>query len=94
MSRAVLVLVGLLAMGATAYAHDKPATVPQFTSLDRCALQGRGVALPDSDVCLKVTGGIYYSQSWSNGSLGGVDAVDGMTIVDTPAGKYAVPAAN
>ena len=93
--RAMVLAVVVLVAGvgpALAGAHGKPAA-SDFTTLDRCAAEGRGVPLGDDGVCLKVTGGVTYWQSWGN-AVGGTDDGEpgGMPIVTTPAGTYTIPA--
>ena len=68
------------------------APVPAFTSIDPCALNGGGVLLGDSGTCLKITGGVSFTQSWGNASGGYLDAPGGQPIVTTPSGTYTIPA--
>jgi len=83
---AVAALAGpVLAAGAS-----KPAPAPTFTSLDKCALEGRGVTIGDG-TCLRITGGVSFTQSWGNVVGGYGEAPGGQPIVTTPAGTYTIP---
>ncbi|MGN6102910.1 MAG: hypothetical protein ACTHOR_17365 [Devosia sp.] len=85
---AVLVLAAVLP--AAAAEQKKPAS-STFTTLNSCALKGRGFEIGDG-VCLKVTGGVYVQQSFGN-AVGGTEWGEpgGLPIVNTPAGTYTIP---
>ena len=88
MRTAIFVMLGVIGLVGPAVAGEHKA--PQFTTLDACALKGRGIPLADGKVCLEVTGGINYWQSWGNAE-GGQGTGIGETIVTTPAGTSTIP---
>ena len=94
MPRALLMIPLVLALVAPAEgaAPQKPKVAgnPVFTTLDACALKGRGFDIGDG-VCLKVTGGVYFQQSWGNATGGNGGASGGQPIVVTPDDTYTLP---
>jgi len=86
---AVLLAVAIVANFGQAMAASET-RMPQFTTLDSCALKGRGVTLAGSDVCFKVTGGVYFEQSWGN-AVGGDGTGLGKVIVVTPDDVTTIP---
>lgn len=96
MARALLMILLALALVAPAEgaAPHKPTAAgePAFTKLDACALEGRGFAIAGGNVCLKVTGGVYFQQSWGNSTGGNGAASGGQPIVVTPDDTYTIPA--
>ena len=91
MQRSLVLAFCLLASVAPVLAAEAPAPTQQFTTLDSCALKGRGFNVAGSDVCLKVTGGVSYWQTWGN-AVGGDGSDRGQVIVTTPAGPSTIPA--
>ena len=88
-----LLLAALLVSVASggALASDHKGKASEFTTIDPCALKGRGFEIGETGTCLKITGGVSYWQSWGN-STGGDGEPGGLTIVNTPAGAYTIPA--
>ena len=81
----------VLAVAPALAAGPKPLPQPQFTTLDSCALKGRGLTIAEGNVCLEITGGVSYYQSWGN-AYGGQGTNEGLVIVTTPAGVSTIPA--
>jgi len=71
-------------------AEHKAPPASAFTNLDSCALLGRGFDV-GGGVCLKVTGGVSYTQTFGNAVGGFNNGPGGMPIVTTPAGTYSIP---
>jgi hypothetical protein len=84
-----LAALAALSLAGPAVAATTKST-PSFTSLDTCALEGRGVAIGNG-ACLRITGGVSFTESWGNAVGGFGEAPGGRPIVTTPAGTYTIP---
>lgn len=82
-------VVLLLAGGARAADHQKI----EGTTLDACDLQSHGLAIATTNGCVRITGGVSYTQSWGNYKTDDYGyPINGEPLVTTPGGVFTIPA--
>ena len=63
------------------------------TTLDGCDLQGHGLTIATTTACVRITGGVSYTQSWGNYKTDDYGyPINGQPLVTTPGGVFAIPA--
>ena len=86
----VSAVIAVLMLAGAAQATDHKI---KGTTLDACDLQGHGLTVAIDNGCIRITGGVSFTQSWGNYKTDDYGyPINGQPLVRTPGGVFTIPA--
>jgi hypothetical protein len=85
------VVMAVLVLAGATYASDRQKILG--TTLDACDLQGRGLTIATTHACVRITGGVSFTEAWGNYKTDDYGyPINGQKLVTTPGGVFTIPA--